>query len=76
MALQVTIKLFGVLRQKNFKEKQCDLPEGSTVADVIGMLLLSEQLIGAVVINGRHAVTEDLLKNGDELIILPLMDGG
>lgn len=74
--MEITIKLYGVLRQKHFKEKVFVLPDGLTVKDVVGMFTLPDNLIGALTINGKHAQMEDRLQDGDELTILPLMDGG
>lgn len=74
--MKISIKLYGALRQNHFKEKVLEVPEGLTVAQITDMFTLSDKLIGAVVINGSHVVMEDVLRDGDELIILPLMDGG
>ena len=74
--MKITIKLYGVLRINRFKEEILEYPEGTRVRDVIAELALPEKLYGAVVINDTHASVEQVLKDGDVLMILPLLDGG
>jgi sulfur carrier protein ThiS len=74
--VKITIKLYGVLRINRFMEEEQEYPEGARVRDVIAALGLPEQLFGAVVVNDVHANVEQILHDGDSLMILPLLDGG
>jgi len=74
--VKITVKLYGVLRINRFKEEIRQYPEGTRVRDVIAELDLPEKLYGAVVINDTHASVEQVLQEGDCLMILPLLDGG
>lgn len=74
--MQVKIKLFGVFRIGRFKEQLCEYRDGTTVQQIADDLQLPEQILGIVLINGVHAELGTILRNGDELAILPLFDGG
>ncbi|WP_305044959.1 MoaD/ThiS family protein [Geoalkalibacter sp.] len=74
--MKITIKLYGVLRMNRFKEETREYPEGTTVKGVIEDLAFPGKLLGAVVVNDVHANVEQVLGDGDCLMILPLLDGG
>ncbi len=74
--MRLTIKLFGLFRIDRFKEEERNYPPGTRVRDVVKDLRLPEHLLGIVVINDCHAGTDDVLCDGDELSLLPLLDGG
>ncbi len=52
-----------------------DLPEGTTVADVIVMLELPDEP-RVIFVNSRHAPEEQVLSEGDRLAIFPPVAGG
>ena len=52
-----------------------DLPDGTTVADVITMLTLPDEP-RVVFVNGTHAADEAVLVEGDRLAIFPPVAGG
>lgn len=74
--MKITVSLHGVFRIERFKEEIREYPEGTKVRDVVEDLRLSEALLGIVVINDRHAGLDEVLKDGDLLKLLPLLDGG
>jgi molybdopterin converting factor small subunit len=74
--IKIEIKLFGVFRSGRFEQAVRDYPAGTTVDAVVKDLGLPERLLGIVVINDRHATVEHLLRDGDCLTLLPLLDGG
>ena len=53
-----------------------DIPEGTTVGQVLKMLNLPEKEVKIVLINGRHADKERVLNEGDVFHVFPLMAGG
>jgi len=53
-----------------------DIPEGSTVAQVLIMLNLPGNEIKTILINGRKANMETVLKEGDVLAVFPIIMGG
>ncbi len=74
--MQITISLHGVFRIGRFKEEVCDYPLGSTAQSIVDDLKISVTLLGIVLINGVHAAAEDILHDGDSLMLLPLLEGG
>lgn len=74
--MHITISLHGVFRINRFKEKACTYPNDSSVQSIIDDLQISTTLLGIILINGTHAQPEDILTDGDTLMLLPLLDGG
>jgi sulfur carrier protein ThiS len=74
--VQVTIKLHGVFRLGRCKEMPRDYPPGTRVRQVVDDLDIPQQLLGIVLINGKHAGIDELLREGDVLSLLPFIDGG
>ena len=74
--MQIRVKLSGAFRVGRFKEEIHDYPPGTSIRQVVDRLQLPEQILGIVLINGMHAGFEDLLRDGDSLTILPIVDGG
>jgi sulfur carrier protein ThiS len=74
--MKITVKLYGVFRIDRFKEEIREYPEGTRVKDVMQDLAFSDKLLGTVVINDVHATVDQVLHDGDSLMILPLLDGG
>jgi molybdopterin converting factor small subunit len=54
----------------------CTLPEGATVADLIGQLGLSLADAGIVVADDAHVETDARLREGQEILIFPPLAGG
>lgn len=74
--MKINVKLVGAFRLGRFKEEVRDYQSGVSIRDVVDSLQLPEQILGIVLINGLHAEFEDILKDGDCLTILPILDGG
>ncbi len=74
--MNIRIRLFGVFRIGRFKEEVRELPAGTRPREVVAALQLSDQLLGIVLINDRHASLDDPLRDGDTLALLPLLEGG
>ncbi|MCX5779949.1 MAG: MoaD/ThiS family protein [Firmicutes bacterium] len=76
--MKITVKLFAFLRRGRFKIKECDLPEGFTVGQVLDNLSISreEMKIGIILINGKHGKFDSILHTDDTLAIFPPAAGG
>jgi len=81
--MQVTVKLFSYFRQiAGTDQVSVDLFEGATVADLLGLLtrrLDSTALTdrsASLLINQKRALPEATLKEGDEVLLLPIVGGG
>lgn len=74
---------FGVLKDiVGYRSSEIDLPKGSTVGELVAlhrsMIGSSERLEDsiAVAVNQKYARVEDVLKDGDEVALLPPVSGG
>ncbi|MDX2495364.1 MAG: MoaD/ThiS family protein [Desulfuromusa sp.] len=74
--MQITVSLHGVFRINRFKKELLEYPDGSSTQKVIDDLQIPVKLLGIILINGTHARAEDLLHDGDTLMLLPLLEGG
>ena len=53
-----------------------ELPEGSTVGDLIGQLSLPEAEVKVVFVNALYRESDHVLDDGDEVGIFPPVGGG
>ena len=76
--MNVTVKLHGPFRIGRFKEEVRGFPPGATPRTVAEALRLPAALVdtGIVLIGGVHARLDDPLADGDELSLLPPLEGG
>ena len=76
--MNVTVRLFAGLRQSaGFKEKIFTLPEGAAVADLLAHLpdAITERTF-YIAVNQSYAGRDAILKDGDEVALLPPVSGG
>lgn len=74
--MQITVKLFATFRNDRFKVALQELAEGTVCRTIVLNLGLTEEEIGVVMINGRHANLDQVLQDHDTLSLFPLVGGG
>jgi molybdopterin converting factor subunit 1 len=77
--MRVRILYFGVLKDAFGRENgEVELAEGATVADMLRVLRGQEGFWDsiAVAVNREYARAGDVLKEGDEVALLPPVSGG
>jgi len=79
--MQVSVLVFGVLKDwLGAEQSSVELPEGATVAQLLARLSegrAAEALRGiAVSVNAEYAQRDQMLKDGDEVGLLPPVSGG
>jgi molybdopterin converting factor small subunit len=76
--MNVAIKLYGPFRTGRFTEEVREVPPGATARTIAEGLRLPAALVetGIVLIGGVHARLDDPLVDGDELSLLPPLEGG
>lgn len=74
--MDITVKLFATFRTGRFTIETREYPDGTTVADVVRELKLSEQELGIMMVNSRHVKLDHRLAEGDTLALFPLLGGG
>ena len=74
--MKVKVKLFALLRQFGPDEQTVELPEGTTIDDVVRSLKLPGTIRLLRIVNGEHRPTDHVLKDGDDLALFPPIAGG
>lgn len=74
--MQVTVKLFATFRNDRFKVAMQEHPAGINCRTIVLGLGLTEEEIGVVMVNGRHATLDHVLQEGETLSLFPLVGGG
>jgi len=72
----VQVRLFATFRQGRFKEKEMDFPEGSSLADLLAHLRITEEQARILLVNGLAASPDHKLAPNDVVAIFPPMAGG
>lgn len=81
-AVIIKVRVSKYLRQyfpssiSNLANEEWDLPEGTTVGEVLKMLRLSNLYANAILVNGHLPKRETILKKGDEIYLFPPLGGG
>jgi len=76
--VRIVVKLFAGLRERaGTGERELDLPDGSSAADVWGGLALGDEPPGLLLaVNREYAPRERPLAEGDEVALIPPVSGG
>ncbi|MGB9700550.1 MAG: MoaD/ThiS family protein [Thermodesulfobacteriota bacterium] len=77
--MEVKVKLYGELEKygPNQKEKfSVQLPPGTQIKELMDYLKIPAHQVMLIIKNGIKAKEDDLLKNGDDIIFLPIVGGG
>lgn len=74
--MQITLKLFATFRNDRFKVALQEISAGTDCRAVVLGLGLTEEEIGVLLVNGRHATLDHILHEGDTLSLFPLVGGG
>lgn len=74
--MQIIVKLFATFRNGRFKAEHQEWPEGTDCRKIVLELGLTEEELGILLVNSRHASLDHLLKDGDTISLFPLVGGG
>ncbi len=72
----VEVKLFATFREGRFNEKELELPEESSVGDLLKHLKIPEKDAKIMIVNGLAASVDHKLSNQDVVAIFPPIAGG
>ena len=70
------IRLFATLREGRFKKKELELPDKTSVANLLEHLKISCDEPGILLVNGASAGAEKQLFEGDVVSVFPSVSGG
>lgn len=81
--MQVTVRLFSPLSLGDVSDRQTlELPQGARVGDLLEALRAKSQDLNftsrkmAILIHHQVALPDRPLQEGDEVFLVPIMDGG
>jgi molybdopterin synthase sulfur carrier subunit len=74
--MKVKVKLFASLRAFGPDEQVLEVPEQTTVDDVVRMLKIPVTIRLLRIVNGEHRPADHLLTDGDDLALFPPIAGG
>jgi sulfur carrier protein ThiS len=75
--MRITVKLIGPFVQLfGFGEKDLDVPAGTTADDLIGLVSVDRARPKIVTRNGRAVIPDEVLAEGDRVVISPIYSGG
>ena len=74
----IHVKTVGTLKslEEGIKPISLDVPEGSSVSQVIERLRLQDWEVGFIQVNGIRATRESTLKDRDQLTFIAPLSGG
>jgi molybdopterin converting factor subunit 1 len=81
--MKVKVKFFAVFHEMfSRREENLELPEGSTVMDILKRIESEKPEVAEyydimqIAVNWEYSVKNTLLKNGDEVALIPPVTGG
>ncbi|MGE5517458.1 MAG: MoaD/ThiS family protein [Bacteroidota bacterium] len=74
--MQITVKLFASFRAGRFVRDTRTIAAGTRIADIAAALDIGLSEIGIIMVNGRHADSDQELQDGVTLSLFPLLGGG
>jgi molybdopterin converting factor small subunit len=75
--MKVTVKLIGPFVQAfGFSEKELDVPEGTTADGLVALVDVDKARPKIVTRNGRAVAPDEVLAEGDRVVISPIYSGG
>ena len=72
----VEVKLFATFREGRFSEKELELPEESSLSDLLKHLKIPEKDAKVLIVNGQAVSVDHKLSNHDIIAIFPPIAGG
>jgi molybdopterin converting factor small subunit len=74
--MNVKVKLFASLRSFGPDEQVLELPDETTIDEVIRSFKFPGTIRLLMIVNGEHRPADHVLKDGDELALFPPIAGG
>ena len=74
--ISVEVRLFATFREGRKKKYLLELPEGTTILDVLNRLKINEEEVSIILLNGVDGDASRELSNGDVLSLFPPVGGG
>lgn len=77
--MRIKIKTYGLLRKYipgEVNPYEMEVKEGTTVSEILNILKIPNEYVPVVTVGEKKVDMSYLIKDGDELTLLPIMGGG
>ncbi|MCJ7587782.1 MAG: MoaD/ThiS family protein [Candidatus Aminicenantes bacterium] len=75
--MKITVKIIGpFIVSAGFSEKEVELAEGATAETVVALIKLDNPKPMIMTRNGESLRPQDVLREGDRVVIAPIYSGG
>ena len=74
--MEVEVRLFAEFRVGRFKERTIDVPDGTTLRDLIGHLDIQEEKVSIPLVNGQYSKLDRHLAANDVVSLFAAVAGG
>ena len=75
--MQVRVKLMGIFRDRTPPDNVLELPDGATLGQALEALNIPANQVHLTMVNEEHQRDPDrVLRDGDELLVMPPVAGG
>lgn len=75
--MKVRVKYFATLKPKaNPGGEEVQLARGATVDDLLGILDIAQDDVGVLIVSGKQATFDQVLKADDLVTLIPHIGGG
>lgn len=74
--MKIEVRCFATISNYNPPNGYLEIPEKSTVKDVINILNLPENEVKVIFVNGKHEKKDYVLNDGDRVAFFPAVGGG
>ena len=75
--MKVTVKLVGgLVHTVGFSQRELDVEPGTTVDDILASIAIDRTRPMIVARNGHGAQPEDVVLEGDRILVSPIFSGG
>lgn len=74
--MKITLKLFASLKEYGPEIQDIEVPENTTVSEIIRMTNIPDNFPLLRIVNGEHVIKDFALTEGDVLALFPPIAGG
>ena len=74
--MNIQVRLFAGFRTGRFSRREMDLPDGTTLHDLVVQLEIEPTDVSLPLINGKYGDLDRLLSDGDIASLFPNVAGG
>lgn len=74
--MKITVELVAHLQNEKFHKKEIAVDDNTSAEDIFNLLGFKNKDNFVMILNGKHTDFDCILKEGDNLVFMPFVDGG